>query len=56
VFYVNKEAFLPAFKDAFLSVFTIFKVIGLAPLNAQVVLNYLNIRIRTLLEPLLLET
>ncbi|KAF1955800.1 hypothetical protein CC80DRAFT_414348, partial [Byssothecium circinans] len=56
VFYINKEAFLLAFKDAFLSMFIAFKAIGLVPLNAQVVLNYFNMRIRTLLGPLPLET
>jgi hypothetical protein len=40
VFYINKEGFLLAFKDAFLNVFTkdsyckAFKALGLVPLNA----------------------
>jgi hypothetical protein len=62
VFYINKEGFLPAFKDAFFYVFTTencckaFKASGLVPLNAQVVLDRLKVRLRTLPEPLLLET
>jgi hypothetical protein len=40
VFYINKEGFLLAFKDAFFNVFTkdncrkAFKALGLVPLNA----------------------
>jgi hypothetical protein len=62
VFYVNKEGFLPAFKDAFFDVFTeaicrkAFEASGLVPLNAQVVLDRLEVRLRTPPEPLLLET
>jgi hypothetical protein len=62
VFYINKEGFLPAFKDAFFDVFTIenyrkaFKAAGLVPTNAQVVLDRLKVRLRTPLVPLLLET
>ncbi|KAF1922435.1 DDE-domain-containing protein, partial [Didymella exigua CBS 183.55] len=62
VFYINKEGFLPAFKDAFCNVFTeaicrkAFKASGLVPLNTQVVLDRLKVQLRTLLEPLLLET
>lgn len=49
-FYINKEGFLPAFRDAFLEVFIYknrkkaFKVSGLVPIDAQVVLNRLNVR------------
>jgi hypothetical protein len=62
VFYINKEGFLPAFEDAFFNVFTTencrkaFKALGLVPLNAQVVLDRLKVQLRTLPEPLLLET
>jgi hypothetical protein len=53
IFYINKEGFLPAFKDAFFNVFTTencykaFKASGLVPLNAQVVVDRLNLRLRT---------
>jgi hypothetical protein len=33
-----------------------FKAVGLVPINAQVVLDCLKVRLRTLLELLLLET
>jgi hypothetical protein len=33
-----------------------FKALGIVPINAQVVLDCLEVRLRTLLEPLLLET
>ena len=62
VFHINKEGFLPAFKDAFFNVFTeqncrkAFKAAGLVPINAQVVLDRLRVRLRTLLASLLLET
>ena len=62
VFHINKEGFLPAFKDAFFNVFIeencykAFKVIGIVPIYAQVVLDCLKVRLRTLLDPLLLET
>jgi hypothetical protein len=62
VFHVNKEGFLPAFKDAFFDVFTeencrkAFEAVGLVPLNAQVVLDRLEVRLRTPPEPLLPET
>lgn len=62
VFHINKEGFLPAFKDAFLDVFTkencqkAFKASGLVPINAQVVLDRLEVRLRTPPEPLLPET
>jgi hypothetical protein len=53
VFYINKEGFLPAFKDAFFNVFTkencqkAFKAAELVPVNAQVVLDRLEVRLRT---------
>jgi hypothetical protein len=62
VFYINKEGFPPAFKDAFFDVFTTencrkaFEALGLVPLNAQVVLDRLEVRLRTPPEPLLPET
>jgi hypothetical protein len=62
VFYINKEGFLPAFKDAFFDVFTeaicckAFKASRLIPLNAQVVLDYLKVRLRTPPAPLPQET
>jgi hypothetical protein len=62
VFYINKEGFLPAFKDAFFNVFTeqnctkAFEAAGLVPINAQVVLDRLEVRLRTPPEPLLPET
>jgi hypothetical protein len=62
VFYINKEGFLLAFKDAFFNVFTYnnckkaFKALGLVPVNAQVVLNRLKVRLHTLLLVPLLET
>jgi hypothetical protein len=62
VFYINKEGFLPAFKDAFFDVFTeaicrkASKALGLVLLNAQVVLDCLKVQLRTLPAPLLQET
>jgi hypothetical protein len=62
VFHINKEGFLPAFKDAFFDVFTeencrkAFEASGIVPINAQVVLDRLEVRLRTLLAPLLPET
>jgi hypothetical protein len=59
VFYINKEGFLPTFKDVFFNMFTevicrkAFKALGLVPLNAQVVLDRLKVQLRTLLAPLL---
>ncbi|KAF1933530.1 CENP-B protein, partial [Didymella exigua CBS 183.55] len=53
VFHINKEGFLPAFRDAFLDVFTkencqkAFEASGLVPINAQVVLDRLEVRLRT---------
>ncbi|KAF2471730.1 uncharacterized protein BDR25DRAFT_188384, partial [Lindgomyces ingoldianus] len=51
--HVNKERFLLAFKNAFLDIFMYnnckkaFKASRLVPINAQVVLNYLNVQLRT---------
>ncbi|KAF1922159.1 uncharacterized protein M421DRAFT_42910, partial [Didymella exigua CBS 183.55] len=48
VFYINKEGFLPTFKAVFFNIFTAencykaFKAVGLVPLKAQVVLDYLK--------------
>lgn len=62
VFHINKEGFLPAFKDAFFNVFTkdncrkAFEASGLVPINAQVVLDRLEVRLRIPPEPLLPET
>ena len=62
VFHINKEGFLPAFKDAFFDVFTeencrkAFEASGLVPVNAQVVLDRLEVRLRTPPEPLLPAT
>jgi hypothetical protein len=59
VFYINKEGFLLAFRDAFFDVFTeanyqkAFKALGVVPINAQVVLDRLKVRLRTLPAPLL---
>jgi hypothetical protein len=50
VFHINKEGFLPAFKDAFFDMFTegncckAFEALGLVPLNMQVVLDCLEVR------------
>jgi hypothetical protein len=58
VFHINKEGFLPAFKDAFFDVFTMqnchkaFQASGLIPLNAQVVLDRINVRLHTPPAPL----
>jgi hypothetical protein len=52
VFHINKEDFLPAFKDAFFDVFTeencrkAFEASGIVPINAQVVLDRLEVRLR----------
>jgi hypothetical protein len=62
VFHVDKETFLPAFKDAFFDVFTeencrkAFEASGLVPIDAQVVLDRLDIRLRTPPEVPLIET
>jgi hypothetical protein len=53
VFHINKEGFLPAFKDAFFDVFTYdnckkaFEASGLVPVNAQVVLDRLEVQLHT---------
>ena len=53
VFYINKEGFLPAFKDAFFDVFMpencrkAFEASGLVLLNVQVVVDRLNVRLHT---------
>jgi hypothetical protein len=62
VFYIDKEGFLPAFRDAFFDVFTeaiyrkAFEASGLVPIDAQVVLDRLEVRLRTLPAPPLQET
>src|SRR3954447_4339752 len=62
VFHINKEGFLPAFKHAFFNVFTYdnckkaFQASGLVPIDAQVVLDRLEVRLRTPPEQLLLAT
>ena len=62
IFHINKEGFLPAFRDAFFNVFIIenckkaFKASGLVPIDAAVVLDCLEVRLRTPPAPLLLET
>jgi hypothetical protein len=54
VFHINKEGFLPAFRNAFFDVFTeqncykAFESSGYVPLNSQVVLDCLEVRLRTL--------
>jgi hypothetical protein len=59
VYHINKEGFLPAFKDAFFDVFTedncrkAFEASGLVSLNRQVMLDCLEVRLRTPPEPLL---
>jgi hypothetical protein len=53
VYHINKEGFLPAFKDAFFDVFTYenckkaFEAAGLVPLDAQRVVDRLEVRLRT---------
>ena len=62
VFHINKEGFFPAFKDAFFDVSTrencrkAFEGSGIVPINAQVVLDRLEVRLRTPPESLLPET
>jgi hypothetical protein len=62
VFHINKEGFLPAFKDAFFDVFTIencrkaFKASGLVPLNPAEVLDRLEVQLCTPPQPSTLET
>src|SRR6266436_8136719 len=61
-YYINKEGFLLAFKHAFFNVFTYnnckkaFKASRLVPINAQVVINRLDVRLRTPPPAPLLET
>ncbi|KAF2804519.1 uncharacterized protein BDZ99DRAFT_397457, partial [Mytilinidion resinicola] len=51
VYYINKEGFLLAFKNAFFNIFIYknckkaFKASKLVPINMQVVFNCLNIRL-----------
>jgi DDE superfamily endonuclease len=62
VYHINKEGFLPAFKHAFFDVFTYdnckkaFKASGLVPIDAQVVIDRLDVRLRTPPPAPLLET
>jgi hypothetical protein len=62
VFYINKEGFLPAFRDAFFAMFVEancqkdLEASGLVPINAQVVLDRLEVRPRTPPLPLPQET
>ncbi|KAK7177586.1 transposase [Paraphaeosphaeria sporulosa] len=62
VFHINKEGFLPAFRDAFLEVFTLehckkaFEASGLVPLDASIVLDHLEVRLYTPPEQPLPET
>jgi hypothetical protein len=57
VFHINKESFLPAFKEAFFDVFTeancrkVFEASGLVPLDAQVVLDRVEVRLLTSTPP-----
>jgi len=62
IFHINKEGFLPAFRDAFFDVFTTenckkaFEASGLVPTDAAVVLDRLEVRLRTPPAPPPLET
>jgi hypothetical protein len=62
VFHINKEGFLPAFKDAFFDVFTTenckkaFEAAGLVPLNHAEVIDRLDVRLRTPPQPPTPET
>jgi hypothetical protein len=62
VFHINKEGFLPAFRDAYFDVYTeancrkAFQAPGIVPINAQVVLDHLEVRLRTPPAPLPQET
>src|ERR1700712_1054676 len=53
VYHINKEGFLPAFKDAFLDIFTYdnckkaFEAAGIVPLNAERVLDRLKVELHT---------
>ena len=62
VYHINKEGFLPAFKHAFFDIFIYnnckkaFKASGLVPINAQVVIDRLDVRLHTPPLAPLLET
>ena len=62
IFNINKEGFLPAFRNAFFNIFTTkkykkaFKALGLVPIDVTIVLNRLKVRLYTPPTPLLLET
>jgi hypothetical protein len=62
VYHINKEGFLPAFRDAFFDVFTeencrkAFYASGLVPTDAAIVLDRLEVRLRTPPEPPALQT
>ncbi|EOA83144.1 uncharacterized protein SETTUDRAFT_77516, partial [Exserohilum turcica Et28A] len=53
VWHINKERFLPAFRDAFFDVFTsdnckkAFEAAGLVPIDAQRVIDRLDVRLHT---------
>lgn len=53
VYHIDKEGFLPAFRDAFFDVFTLenckkaFEASGLIPLDALVVIDRLDVRLNT---------
>ena len=57
IFYINKEGFLPAFRDTFFNMFITenykkaFKASGLVPINALEVLSRLKVQLYTPLEP-----
>jgi hypothetical protein len=54
IWHVDKEGFLPAFQGAFFNVFThknckkAFQAAGLVPVEAQVVLDRVDVQLRTL--------
>ena len=62
IYYINKEGFLPAFKHTFFDMFIYnnckkaFKASRLVPIDAQVVINHLNIQLHTPPPAPLLET
>ena len=62
VWHIDKERFLPAFRDAFRDVFTsdnckkAFEAAGLVPINAQRVIDRLDVRLHTPLQEAPLET
>jgi hypothetical protein len=53
IYHIDKEGFLPAFRDAFFEVFTYdnckkaFEASGLVPINAQVVIDRLDVQLHT---------